>query len=135
MSYDYSSEIYSLQNQIADMSRERTEILKKISVLKQNKSKIESKKKAVSEQLATYDAIKSKATSNFIGTRRDDFDSKVNLLKGAVTSWINSTQNNIDLINQKIATYTAEASNLSIGMSYANQTLNYYVYMQNQNNK
>lgn len=55
MSYDYSSEIYSLQNQIADMSRERTEILKKISVLKQNKSKIESKKKAVSEQLATYD--------------------------------------------------------------------------------
>lgn len=29
MSYDYSSEIYSLQNQIADMSRERTEILKK----------------------------------------------------------------------------------------------------------
>ena len=57
------------------------------------------------------------------------------LLKGAVTSWINSTQNNIDLINQKIATYTAEASNLSIGMSYANKTLNYYVYMQNQNNK
>ena len=36
---------------------------------------------------------------------------------------------------QKIATYTAEASNLSIGMSYANKTLNYYVYMQNQNNK
>ena len=130
MSYDYSSEIYSLQNQIADMSRERTEILKKISVLKQNKSKI-----AVSEQLATYDAIKNKAASNFIGTRRDDFDSKVKLLKGAVTSWINSTQNNIDLINQKIATYTAEASNLSIGMSYANKTLNYYVYMQNQNNK
>ena len=42
-------------------------------------------------------------------------------------------QNNIDLIDQKISTYTAEASNLAIGMNYASQSLNTYIYLQSQN--
>lgn len=135
MTYDYSSEIYSLQQQISGMTSEKNEILKKIGILRQNKSKIESKKKAISEKLSKYDTIKSTATSNFIGTRRDDFDSKVESLKSAVTSWLDSTQNNINLIDQKINIYTAEASNIAIGINYAGQTLNTYIYLQNQNRK
>lgn len=44
MSRDYSYEIYSLRQQISTMSSERADILNKISILKQNKSKIQSKK-------------------------------------------------------------------------------------------
>ena len=40
MSRDYSYEIYSLRQQISTMSGERADILNKISILKQNKSKI-----------------------------------------------------------------------------------------------
>ena len=39
MSRDYSYEIYSLRQQISTMSGERADILNKISILKQNKSK------------------------------------------------------------------------------------------------
>jgi len=77
MSRDYSYEIYSLRQQISTMSSERADILNKISILKQNKSKIQSKKSAISEQLSQYDLIKAKATSNFAGNRRDDFNNKV----------------------------------------------------------
>ena len=48
MSRDYSYEIYSLRQQISTMSGERADILNKISILKQNKSKIQSKKRAIS---------------------------------------------------------------------------------------
>ena len=190
MSRDYSYEIYSLRQQISTMSSERADILNKISILKQNKSKIQSKKSAISEQLSQYDLIKAKATSNFAGNRRDDFNNKIETLKGSISQWLKNTQNkskiqskksaiseqlsqydlikakatsnfagnrrddfnnkietlkgsisqwlkntqnNIDLIDQKISTYTAEASNLAIGMNYASQSLNTYIYLQSQN--
>ena len=133
MSRDYSYEIYSLRQQISTMSSERADILNKISILKQNKSKIQSKKSAISEQLSQYDLIKAKATSNFAGNRRDDFNNKIEALKGSISQWLENTQNNIDLIDQKISTYTAEASNLAIGMNYASQSLNTYIYLQSQN--
>ena len=117
MSRDYSYEIYSLRQQISTMSSERADILNKISILKQNKSRIQSKKSAISEQLSQYDLIKAKATSNFAGNRRDDFNNKIETLKGSISQWLENTQNNIDLIDQKISTYTAEASNLAIGMN------------------
>lgn len=133
MSRDYSYEIYSLRQQISTMSSERADILNKISILKQNKSKIQSKKSAISEQLSQYDLIKAKATSNFAGNRRGDFNNKIETLKGSISQWLENTQNNIDLIDQKISTYTAEASNLAIGMNYASQSLNTYIYLQSQN--
>ena len=133
MSRDYSYEIYSLRQQISTMSSERADILNKISILKQNKSKIQSKKRAISEQLSQYDLIKAKATSNFAGNRRDDFNNKIETLNGSISQWLENTQNNIDLIDQKISTYTAEASNLAIGMNYASQSLNTYIYLQSQN--
>ncbi|EID25068.1 MULTISPECIES: YwqH-like family protein [Streptococcus] len=133
MSRDYSYEIYSLRQQISTMSSERADILNKISILKQNKSKIQSKKSAISERLSQYDLIKAKATSNFAGNRRDDFNNKIETLKGSISQWLENTQNNIDLIDQKISTYTAEASNLAIGMNYASQSLNTYIYLQSQN--
>ena len=67
MSRDYSYEIYSLRQQISTMSGERADILNKISILKQNKSKIQSKKRAISEQLSQYTNINGMATSNFVG--------------------------------------------------------------------
>ena len=133
MSRDYSYEIYSLRQQISTMSSERADILNKISILKQNKSKIQSKKSAISEQLSQYDLIKAKATSNFAGNRRDDCNNKIETLKGSISQWLKNTQNNIDLIDQKISTYTAEASNLAIGMNYASQSLNTYIDLQSQN--
>ena len=133
MSRDYSYEIYSLRQQISTMSSERADILNKISILKQNKSRIQSKKSAISEQLSQYDLIKAKATSNFAGNRRDDFHNKIETLNGSISQWLENTQNNIDLIDQKISTYTAEASNLAIGMNYASQSLNTYIYLQSQN--
>ena len=133
MSRDYSYEIYSLRQQISTMSSERADILNKISILKQNKSKIQSKKRAISEQLCQYTNINGMATSNFVGNRRDDFNNKIETLKGSISQWLEQTQNNIDLIEQKISTYTAEASNLAIGMNYASQSLNTYIYLQSQN--
>lgn len=133
MSRDYSCEIYSLRQQISTMSGERADILNKISILKQNKSKIQSKKRAISEQLSQYTNINGRATSNFVGNRRDDFNNKIETLKGSISQWLEQTQNNIDLIEQKISTYTAEASNLAIGMNYASQSLNTYIYLQSQN--
>ena len=133
MSRDYSYEIYSLRQQISTMSSERADILNKISILKQNKSKIQSKKRAISEQLSQYTNINGMATSNFVGNRRDDFNNKIETLKGSISQWLENTQNNIDLIDQKISTYTAEASNLAIGMNYASQSLNTYIYLQSQN--
>ena len=133
MSRDYSYEIYSLRQQISTMSGERADILNKISILKQNKSKIQSKKRAISEQLSQYTNINGRATSNFVGNRRDDFNNKIQTLKGSISQWLEQTQNNIDLIEQKISTYTAEASNLAIGMNYASQSLNTYIYLQSQN--
>ena len=133
MSRDYSYEIYSLRQQISTMSGERADILNKISILKQNKSKIQSKKRAISEQLSQYTNINGRATSNFVGNRRDDFNNKIETLKGSISQWLENTQNNIDLIDQKISTYTAEASNLAIGMNYASQSLNTYIYLQSQN--
>ena len=133
MSRDYSYEIYSLRQQISTMSSERADILNKISILKQNKSKIQSKKRAISEQLSQYTNINGRATSNFVGNRRDDFNNKIETLKGSISQWLENTQNNIDLIDQKISTYTAEASNLAIGMNYASQSLNTYIYLQSQN--
>lgn len=133
MSRDYSYEIYSLRQQISTMSGERADILNKISILKQNKSKIQSKKRAISEQLSQYTNINGRATSNFVGNRRDDFNNKIETLKGSISQWLEQTQNNIDLIEQKISTYTAEASNLAIGMNYASQSLNTYIYLQSQN--
>ena len=133
MSRDYSYEIYSLRQQISTMSGERADILNKISILKQNKSKIQSKKRAISEQLSQYTNINEMATSNFVGNRRDDFNNKIETLKGSISQWLEHTQNNIDLIEQKISTYTAEASNLAIGMNYASQSLNTYIYLQSQN--
>ena len=133
MSRDYSYEIYSLRQQISTMSSERADILNKISILKQNKSKIQSKKSAISEQLSQYTNINGRATSNFVGNRRDDFNNKIETLKGSISQWLEQTQNNIDLIEQKISTYTAEASNLAIGMNYASQSLNTYIYLQSQN--
>ena len=133
MSRDYSYEIYSLRQQISTMSGERADILNKISILKQNKSKIQSKKRAISEQLSQYTNINGMAASNFVGNRRDDFNNKIETLKGSISQWLGNTQNNIDLIDQKISTYTAEASNLAIGMNYASQSLNTYIYLQSQN--
>ena len=133
MSRDYSYEIYSLRQQISTMSGERADILNKISILKQNKSKIQSKKRAISEQLSHYTNINGMAASNFVGNRRDDFNNKIETLKGSISQWLENTQNNIDLIDQKISTYTAEASNLAIGMNYASQSLNTYIYLQSQN--
>ncbi|KYF33318.1 YwqH-like family protein [Streptococcus mitis] len=133
MSRDYSYEIYSLRQQISTMSGERADILNKISILKQNKSKIQSKKRAISEQLSQYTNINGMAASNFVGNRRDDFNNKIETLKGSISQWLENTQNNIDLIDQKISTYTAEASNLAIGMNYASQSLNTYIYLQSQN--
>ena len=133
MSRDYSYEIYSLRQQISTMSGERADILNKISILKQNKSKIQSKKSAISEQLSQYTNINGMAASNFVGNRRDDFNNKIETLKGSISQWLKNTQNNIDLIDQKISTYTAEASNLAIGMNYASQSLNTYIYLQSQN--
>ena len=133
MSRDYSYEIYSLRQQISTMSGERADILNKISILKQNKSKIQSKKRAITEQLSQYTNINGRATSNFVGNRRDDFNNKIETLKGSISQWLEQTQNNIDLIEQKISTYTAEASNLAIGMNYASQSLNTYIYLQSQN--
>ena len=133
MSRDYSYEIYSLRQQISTMSSERADILNKISILKQNKSKIQSKKRAISEQLSQYTNINGMAASNFVGNRRDDFNNKIETLKGSISQWLENTQNNIDLIDQKISTYTAEASNLAIGMNYASQSLNTYIYLQSQN--
>lgn len=133
MSRDYSYEIYSLRQQISTMSGERADILNKISILKQNMSKIQSKKRAISEQLSQYTNINGMATSNFVGNRRDDFNNKIETLKGSISQWLEHTQNNIDLIEQKISTYTAEASNLAIGMNYASQSLNTYIYLQSQN--
>lgn len=133
MSRDYSYEIYSLRQQISTMSGERADILNKISILKQNKSKIQSKKRAISEQLSQYTNINGRDTSNFVGNRRDDFNNKIETLKGSISQWLEQTQNNIDLIEQKISTYTAEASNLAIGMNYASQSLNTYIYLQSQN--
>lgn len=133
MSRDYSYEIYSLRQQISTMSGERADILNKISILKQNKSKIQSKKRAISEQLSQYTNINGVAASNFVGNRRDDFNNKIETLKGSISQWLENTQNNIDLIDQKISTYTAEASNLAIGMNYASQSLNTYIYLQSQN--
>jgi len=133
MSRDYSYEIYSLRQQISTMSSERADILNKISLLKQNKSKIQSKKSAISEQLSQYTNINGMAASNFVGNRRDDFNNKIETLKGSISQWLENTQNNIDLIDQKISTYTAEASNLAIGMNYASQSLNTYIYLQSQN--
>lgn len=133
MSRDYSYEIYSLRQQISTMSGERADILNKISILKQNKSKIQSKKRAISEQLSQYTNINGMAASNFVGNRRDDFNNKIETLKGSISQWLEQTQNNIDLIEQKISTYTAEASNLAIGMNYASQSLNTYIYLQSQN--
>ena len=133
MSRDYSYEIYSLRQQISTMSGERADILNKISILKQNKSKIQSKKRAISEQLSQYTNINGMATSNFVGNRRDDFNNKIETLKGSISQWLENTQNNIDLIDQKISTYMAEASNLAIGMNYASQSLNTYIYLQSQN--
>ena len=133
MSRDYSYEIYSLRQQISTMSGERADILNKISILKQNKSKIQSKKRAISEQLSQYTNINGMDTSNFVGNRRDDFNNKIETLKGSISQWLEHTQNNIDLIEQKISTYTAEASNLAIGMNYASQSLNTYIYLQSQN--
>lgn len=133
MSRDYNYEIYSLRQQISTMSGERADILNKISILKQNKSKIQSKKRAISEQLSQYTNINGMAASNFVGNRRDDFNNKIETLKGSISQWLENTQNNIDLIDQKISTYTAEASNLAIGMNYASQSLNTYIYLQSQN--
>jgi hypothetical protein len=133
MSRDYSYEIYSLRQQISTMSGERADILNKISILKQNKSKIQSKKRAISEQLSQYTNINGMVASNFVGNRRDDFNNKIETLKGSISQWLENTQNNIDLIDQKISTYTAEASNLAIGMNYASQSLNTYIYLQSQN--
>ena len=133
MSRDYNYEIYSLRQQISTMSSERADILNKISILKRNKSKIQSKKSAISEQLSQYDLIKAKATSTFAGNRRDDFNHNIETLKGSISQWLENTQSNIDLIDQKISTYTAEASNLAIGMNYASQSLNTYIYLQSQN--
>ena len=83
--------------------------------------------------MSQYDLINAKATSNFAGNRRDDFNNKIETLKGSISQWLENTQNNIDLIDQKISTYTAEASNLAIGMNYASQSLNTYIYLQSQN--
>ena len=133
MSRDYSYEIYSLRQQISTMSGERADILNKISILKQNKSKIQSKKRAISEQLSQYTNINGMAASNFVGNRRDDFNNKIETLKGSISQWLENTQNNIDLIDQKISTYTAEASNFSSAPHYASQSLNTYIYLQSQN--
>ena len=133
MSRDYSYEIYSLRQQISTMSGERADILNKISILKQNKSKIQSKKRAISQQLTQYTNKNAMANTKFVGKRRDDFNNKIETLKGSISQWLEYTQNNIDLIEQKISTYTAEASNLAIGMNYASQSLNTYIYLQSQN--
>lgn len=45
------------------------------------------------------------ATSNFVGNRRDDFNNKIETLKGSISQWLEYTQNNIDLIEQNLNLY------------------------------
>lgn len=127
---DYSSQIASLQSQIAGMQQERAEILKKIQVLQKNVVVLGNAKAAVAKEAQSLNDIKDKATDDFIGNRRNHFDQKVVALKVSVQTWGDRTQDNIQTVQDKIASLTAEASNLAIGINYAGRTLSDYQSLQ-----
>lgn len=130
MTYDYSVEIASLQRQITDMSNQRAEILQKINTLQTGRKVINKSLTTVEKNAQDLPSVKNQATENFIGTRREHFNAKVDGLTTAVKSWVSKTNGNLTTIDQKISSLKAAAANLNIGMSYANKSLSEYYYLQ-----
>lgn len=130
MTYDYSVEIASLQRQITDMSKQRAEILQKINTLQTGRKVINKSLTTVEKNAQDLPSVKNQVTENFIGTRREHFNAKVDGLTTAVKSWVSKTNGNLTTIDQKISSLKAAAANLNIGMSYANKSLSEYYYLQ-----
>ena len=112
------------------MSNQRAEILQKINTLQTGRKVINKSLTTVKKDAQDLPRVKNQATENFIGTRREHFNAKVDGLTTAVNSWVSKTNGNLTTIDQKISSLKAAAANLNIGMSYANKSLSEYYYLQ-----
>ena len=122
----YSAEIASCNHQIHWKRMNIRAWNDQIALLNSSKNSIKNHLKSLEAKTTELTNQKDLNSGNFIGDRRDDFNTKVATLSTSISNWQTASESNLHLIAQKIVSLENKIANEWSAIAQLNDQIAWY---------